>query len=58
LRRRGETSSPTSSSTSPYQPSSPLRFAASVSWSVSSTTSAPARRPALAICGTVPVPSE
>ena len=38
---RGETSSPTSSSTSPYQPSSPLRLAASVSWSVSSTTSTP-----------------
>ena len=39
----GETSSPASSSTSPYQPSSPFRFAASVSWSVSSTTSARAR---------------
>ena len=45
----GETSSPASSSTSPYQPSSPRRFASSVSWSVSSTTSARARAAARAI---------
>ena len=58
LRRRGDTSTPASSSTSPYQPSSPRRLASSVSWSVSSTTSTFARLPARAICLTVPVPSE
>src|SRR3954452_20429090 len=54
--RSGVTSSPTSSSTDRCHPSSTAP--ARVLWSVSITTSTPARCPAATICGTVPVPSE
>src|SRR3954466_10600710 len=54
--RAGVTSSPTSSSTEPCQPSSTAP--ARVLWSVSITTSTPARCPADTICATVPVPSD
>ena len=54
----GETSWPTSTSTSSRQPSSPRRRASSVSWSVNSRQSAPASDVVRTSSATVAVPSE